>query len=76
MFIYKHKPNYYHELLQTRSLLISLEKNTEMRSPKQLPNGHYIEANFSAKSIYTMCKKLFVDAGFDAKAWGVEVEVK
>lgn len=76
MFIYKYKPTYYQELLQTRSLLISVEKNTEMRSAKQLPNGHFVEANFSAKSIYTTCKKLFIDAGFDADAWGVEVEVK
>ncbi|MEK4131267.1 DUF262 domain-containing HNH endonuclease family protein [Solibacillus sp. FSL W8-0474] len=76
MFIYNHKPDYYQELLQTRTLLISVEKNTEMRSAKQLPNGHFIEANFSAKSIYTTCKKLFIDAGFDADTWGVEVEVK
>lgn len=76
MYIYKHKLDYYQELLQTRSLLISIEKNPEMRSPKQLPNGHYIEANFSAKSIYTMCKKLFVDAGLEAKLWNIEVEMK
>lgn len=47
-----------------------------MRSAKQLSNGHFIEVNFSAKSIYTTCKKLFIDAGFDADTWGVEVEMK
>lgn len=76
LFIYKNNPEYYQELLQTRSLLISVEKNNEMRSAKQLPNGHFIEVNFSAKSIYTTCKKLFIDAGFDADTWGVEVEMK
>ncbi|OCS91711.1 DUF262 domain-containing protein [Caryophanon latum] len=76
MFIYKHRLDYYKELLKTRSLLILIEKTAEMRSPKQLPNSHYIEANFSEKSIYTTCKKLFVDAGFDAESWGVEVEIK
>ena len=76
MYIYKYKPNYYQELLQTRALLISVEKNNEMRSAKQLPNGHFVEANFSAKSIYTTCKKLFIDAGFEANTWSVEVEVK
>lgn len=77
LFIYKNNPEYYQELLQTRSLLISVEKkNNEMRSAKQLSNGHFIEVNFSAKSIYTTCKKLFIDAGFDADTWGVEVEMK
>lgn len=76
LFINKHKPDYYQELLQTRTQLISVEKNTEMRSSKQLPNGHYIEVNFSAKSIYMTCKKLFADAGFDGNTWDVEVEMK
>lgn len=76
MFIYKNTPNYYNELLKTRSSLISIEKNTEMRSAKQLSNGHFIEVNFSAKSIYTTCKKIFIDAGFSSDFWNVEVEVK
>lgn len=62
--------------MKARSQLISVEKNTEMRSPKPLQNGHFIETNFSAKSIYTMCKKLFVDAGFDGNTWDVEFGMK
>jgi len=76
MFIYKNNTVFYQELLNTRKLLISVEKNPDMRRAKQLPNGHYIEVNFSAKSIYTTCKKLYIDAGFVADTWDVEVEVK
>lgn len=76
MYIYKNNLEYYQELLDTRSSLISVEKNANMRSGKQITNGHYVETNFSAKSIYSTCKKLYIDAGFAADTWSVEVEVK
>ena len=47
-----------------------------MRRGKQMPNGHYVEWNFSAKNIYTTCKKSYIEAGFAADTWDVEVEVK
>lgn len=42
MYIYNNT-DYYQGLLETRSSLISVEKNTNMRSGKQMPNGQSVE---------------------------------
>ncbi|WP_146549815.1 DUF262 domain-containing protein [Rummeliibacillus suwonensis] len=76
MYLYKKNQKYYSKLLKTHSSMLSVEKTNNMRSPKQLENGHYVEMNLSAKSINAFCIKSFNEAGYSLEQWHVEVEVK
>lgn len=75
MYIYKNNNQNYETIMSKNSGLLSID-NKQMRSPKKLPNGHYIETNLSAKSIYNFCLKVFEEARNDKKDWHVETVLK
>lgn len=76
MYLYKNNRSFYESLLAAHSSMLSTEQINNMRSPKQLENGHYVEMNLGAKAIHAFGKKAFIEAGYDVGAWNVEVEVK
>lgn len=75
MYIYKNNNQNYETIMSKNSGFLSID-NKQMRDPKKLPNGHYIETNLNAKSIYNFCLKIFEEAGNDKNDWHVETVLK
>ncbi|MBU8907669.1 DUF262 domain-containing protein [Desertibacillus haloalkaliphilus] len=75
MAIYEQDIKKYKKLMEKNSGFLSMD-GIEMRAAKKLPNGHYLEANLSAKAIYNFCLKIFEEAGYNRDDWQVEIEHK
>lgn len=75
MAMYDNNKENYQKVMSKYPGFLATE-NGEMRKGKLLANGHYMEVNLNAKSIYDFCNNAFKEAGYSEDDWRVEIEKK
>ncbi|WP_262176561.1 DUF262 domain-containing protein [Saccharococcus sp. Marseille-Q5394] len=73
--VYENSTQDYETIMNKNPGFLSIKGN-DMRNPKKISNGHYMEANLSAQAIYNFCLKVLDDIGADKEIWHVETELK